>query len=99
MGPIAGERRGWATPAIDQCSTLKVKIDGIGIWRLRGAARLDSDQFSLKLVREPRDDLVLHLEQVSDRLVEALRLEVRTRSGFDELDLTRIRAPPRCMLP
>ena len=52
--------------------------------RLR-AARLDSDRARLELIGEPRDDLVLHVEEVGDRLVEALGPKVRADFGLDQL--------------
>ena len=39
------------------------------------------------LIGEPRDDLVLHVEQVGYRLIETLRPEMMAALGVDELDV------------
>ena len=44
-------------------------------------SRFDSDELRLKLICEPGHDLVLHLEQVGDRLVEALGPQMRAPSS------------------
>ena len=38
-------------------------------------------------VREPRDDFVLHVEEIGHRLVEPLRPEMVAALGVDELDI------------
>ena len=48
-------------------------------------ARLGLDEFGLKLVRQPCDDLVLHAEEVGQGLVEALGPEMRSGLGLDQL--------------
>ena len=64
-----------------------IPVDGGRIGRVLGAARFDLDELGLKLIGEARDNLVLHVEQVGDRLVEALRPQVRAALGVDELDV------------
>jgi hypothetical protein len=42
-------------------------------------------EFDAQAIGEPRHDLVLHFEQIDDRLVEPLGPDVRAGFGFDEL--------------
>ena len=47
---------------------------------LLGAARLGGDQLPPQLIGKPRDDLVLHVEEVGHGLIETLGPEMR--AGF-----------------
>ena len=47
--------------------------------------RFDGNDLGFQFVGDARDDLVLHDEKVGDRLVEALRPQVRARLRFDQL--------------
>ena len=51
------------------------------------AVRLSVDELGLKLVREPRDDLVLHVEEIGERLVEPFGPQVRASLGLDQLHI------------
>ena len=62
----------WCEAAIEQRLPLKIEIHRIGIGRLFGPPRLGGDQLGVKLVGEPRHDLVLHVKEVGQRLVGTL---------------------------
>ena len=49
------------------------------------SSRFDLDELSIQSVCEPGDDLVLHVEEVGDGLVEALGPEVCASLSVDEL--------------
>ena len=51
------------------------------------APRFGADQLRVKRIGEPRDDLVLHVEEIGERLVEPLGPEVMTRFSVYELDI------------
>ena len=61
-------------------------VHGVGIQDARGAARLGDGELLPEPVGQSRDDLVLHVEQLGDRLVETLAPDVASRPGVDELD-------------
>ena len=50
-------------------------------------SRLGDGQLSVQRVRQARDDFVLHVEEIGERLVEALGPEMIARLGVDELDI------------
>jgi hypothetical protein len=52
-----------------------------------GAAGLSGDQLRAQLISEPRDDLVLRIEEVGDRLIETLGPEMGGSLRVDELDV------------
>ena len=52
-----------------------------------GAAGLSGDQLRAQLISEPRDDLVLRIEEVGDRRIETLGPEMRASFSIDELDV------------
>ena len=74
-----------AKAAIEHGQALKVEVYGIRIGRFLGAARLGTDELGLKLVRQPGDNLVLHVKQVCDRSVEALGPNVIASFSVDQL--------------
>ena len=51
------------------------------------APRLSVDKPGVELSRQMRDDLILHVEEIGERLVEALGPKVRARLGFNELHI------------
>ena len=51
------------------------------------APRFGGDQFCAQFIGEPRDDLVLHVEEIGDGLVEALGPKMIAGLGIDELDI------------
>ena len=74
-----------AKAAIEHGQALKVEVYGIRIGRFLGAARLGTDELGLKLVREPGDDLILHVKKVCDRFVETLGPNVIASFSVDQL--------------
>ena len=73
---------------------LKKEVHRIGIGRLLGAARLDGGDLIAQRVREAPNDLVLHVEEISKRLVEALRPKMTAGLGVDELHVDAHAIPP-----
>jgi hypothetical protein len=64
---------------------LKIQAHRIGMRSVLGAARLGSDQLRVQLTCKPRDNFVLHIEQVGDGLVEALGPEMCAPLRVDKL--------------
>jgi hypothetical protein len=64
---------------------LKIEIHRIGIGRLLGAPRLCGDELGVKLVGEPRHDLVLRVEEIAQRLVRTLGPQAPAGLRFDQL--------------
>ena len=58
---------------------VKIEVHRVGVHRLFSASRLGDGEFGPSAVGQPRDDLVLHIEEIGDRLVEPLRPEMRCR--------------------
>ena len=65
-----------------QRQVLRAEIAGPQPTRL---GRLDVGHLQVQRAREPRDDVVLHLQEVGAVLVETLRPEMRTACRVDEL--------------
>ncbi len=63
----------------------KIEIHRIrgGMCRTLSAHRLGGDEFLPEAVGEPGNDLVLHVEEISDRLVEPFGPEMRPCFGFE----------------
>jgi hypothetical protein len=55
---------------------LKIEIHGIRIRCPLGSTGFGQNELGVERVRESRDDFVLHVEEVGDRLVEAIRPQV-----------------------
>ena len=55
--------------------------------RLRHSPRFDLDKLRLQLVGQPRDDFVLHLEEIGHRLFEPLGPKVTAALRVDELSI------------
>ena len=49
----------------------KIVIHRIGVYRALSAPRLRDCEFMPEPVGEPRNDLVLHVEEIGDQLIEA----------------------------
>jgi hypothetical protein len=64
---------------------LKHKVNRVWIQRAFGAARFKSHQLDLQFVRQSGDDLVLHVEEVGNPLVETLGPKMREGLGLDQL--------------
>jgi hypothetical protein len=74
-------------PLIQASPPLKIEVHRIGTQRLFCAPRLRLHQLGSQPIRQPSDDLVLHVEEVGHGLVEALGPEVIAGFGVDELDV------------
>ena len=74
-------------PAVDVCPALHREVQRVLIVRplMYRPQGLGLHEFDTQPVGEPRHDLVLHFEQIDDRLVEPLGPDVRASFGFDEL--------------
>jgi hypothetical protein len=77
--------RGWTF--IKTSQTLKIEVHRVGGRGLFCAPRLDGDEFGVQRARQARDNLVLHVEKIGERLVEPLGPEVIAGLGVDELDI------------
>jgi len=64
---------------------LKIEVHRIGICRPLGTPRLGGDQLRPQLIGEPRDNLVLHVEEIGERLVEPLGPDMVAALCVDEL--------------
>src|ERR1700722_10436661 len=65
----------------------EIVIHRIGVYRALSAPCLRGSEFMPQPVGEPRDDLVLHVEEIGDQLIEALRPEMRAGFGLNQLDI------------
>ncbi len=66
---------------------MKIEVHRVGVRGLFGAPRLGGDEFGVQRARQARDDLVLHVEEIGQRLVEPLGPEMIAGFGVDELDV------------
>ncbi len=72
---------------IEPGHALKIEVHRVGVRSLFRASRLGGDELGVERVREPRDDFVLHVEEIGERLVEPFGPEVTAGLGVDELDV------------
>src|SRR5271167_3895344 len=66
---------------------LEIKIHRIWSWRLFRTSRFSRDQFGAQLIGKTGYDLVLHIEEVGQRLVEALGPKMIGSFSVYELDI------------
>ena len=64
---------------------MKIEVHRVGVRRLFRAPRLGGDELGVERARQPRDDFVLHVEEIGERLVEPLGPEMIAGFGVDEL--------------
>src|SRR6516162_8942606 len=62
-------------------------IHRIGAHHALSSPRLRDGEFMPEPVREAGDDLVLHVEEIGDQLIEALSPEMRAGLGLNQLDI------------
>ncbi len=62
-----------------------MEVHRVGVWSLFRAPRLGGEELRVERVRQARDDFVLHVEEVGQRLIEPLGPEMIARFGVDEL--------------
>ena len=72
---------------IEPSQTLKIEVHRVGVRRLFRASRLGGDELGVQRVRQARDDFVLHVEEIGERLIEPLGPEMIAGFGVDELDV------------
>ncbi len=70
---------------IEPSQTLKIEVHRVGVRRLFRASRLGGDELGVERARQARDDFVLHVEEIGERLVEPLGPEMTAGFGVDEL--------------
>ena len=61
---------------VEPSHTLKIEVHRVGVRRLFRASRLGGDELGVERARQPRDDFVLHVEEIGERLVEPLGPEM-----------------------
>ena len=71
--------------SIDPIESPEPEVQRIRIGGRLRPSRLDAGDLGAQLVGDPRDDLVLHVEQFGDRLVEPLGPEMGGRLRLDQL--------------
>ena len=64
---------------------MKKEVHRIGIGRLSGVAGLDGRDLIAQRIRKAPNDLILHVEKIGKRLVEALRPKMTAALGVDKL--------------
>src|ERR1700722_14522361 len=74
-----------SSAAMDPRQALKKQVHRIGIGRLFGPAGLDSRELIAERICEAPNDLILHVEKIGNRLVEALRPKMTAAFGVNEL--------------
>ena len=72
---------------VEPSQTLKVEIHRVGGRGLFRASRLGGGELGVQCVRQARDDFVLHVEEICERLVEPLGPEMIARFGVDDLNI------------
>ncbi len=72
---------------VEPRQTLKIEVHRVRGRRLFGASRLGGEKLGVERARQARDDFVLHVEEIGERLVEPLGPEMLTRFGVDELHI------------
>src|SRR5260370_42167286 len=68
-------------------NSLEIEVDGIRVGHSLGPLCLGGEQLRTQLIGELGDYFILHVEQVSHRLVESLGPQVISGDGVDELDI------------
>src|ERR1700722_1415914 len=75
---------GGYTP-IEPSQTLKIEVHRVGGWSPFRASSFGGVELGVQRVRQARDDFVLHVEEIGERLIEPLGPEMITRFGVAEL--------------
>ena len=77
----------------------EIMVHRIGVCCATGATGLGVDEFLPERVGEAGNDLVLYVEKVGYRLIEALGPNVARGLGVEQLHVDAQPIPPRCTLP
>jgi hypothetical protein len=72
---------------VEPSQTLKIEVHGVGVGSLFRASRLGRRELGIQGASQTRDDFVLHVEKIGQRLVEPLGPEMTAAFGVDELDV------------
>ena len=72
-------------PLVNASDALEIQIHRIGVQRTFGSPRFGCYELGAQRICESRDDFILHVEQVGDRLVKALGPQVLAGFGVDQL--------------
>jgi hypothetical protein len=59
---------------IEPIQTLKIEVHRVGVRSFFRASRLGGDELGVQRVRQTRDDLILHVEEIGKLLIEPLGL-------------------------
>ena len=70
---------------VEPSQTLKIEVHRVGVRSLFRAASLGGGELRVERIRQTRDDFVLHVEEIGERLVEPLSPEMIAGFGVDEL--------------
>jgi hypothetical protein len=74
-------------PLIDPGHALKIEVHRIGGWHFFRASSLGGDKLVVERAGETGDDLVLHVKEIGERLVEPLGPKMIAFLGVDELHI------------
>jgi len=66
---------------------LKKKVHGVGVRGLFRAPRLGGGELRVQCACQARDDFVLHVEEIGERLIKPLSPQMTARFSVDELDV------------
>ena len=72
---------------VEPSHALKIEVHRVGVRGPFRAPRLGGDEFGVQRARQPRDDFVLHVEEIGERLVEPLGPEMIAGLGVDQLHI------------
>ena len=72
---------------IEPSQTLKIEVHRAGGRGLFRTSRLGGDKLGVERVSQPRDDFVLHVQEIGERLIEALGPEMIAGFGVDQLHI------------
>jgi hypothetical protein len=64
---------------------LSIQVHRVGVRSPFRASRLGASQLSVKRIGEPRDDFILHVEEIGQRLIEPFGPEMIAGFRVDEL--------------
>ncbi len=64
---------------------MKIEVHRVGVRSHFRSSRLGGDEFGVQRTCEARDDFVLHVEKIGQRLIEPLGPEMTAGFGVDEL--------------
>ena len=69
--------------AVEPSQTLKIEVHRVGVRGLFRPSRLGGDELGVQRACQARDDFVLHVEEIGERLVEPLGPEMTAGFGVD----------------